>query len=72
VKYKVKIRRDLAKVKPEAELIDGQIYNFIEGWVMDECDTSLYIGEVAMLPRDVNHPRFAPVWVARGDLMGCK
>ena len=68
MRFKVKIRRGLAKVKPEANQVDGCVFNFIEGWVMDAEDTSIYIGERAMIPRDNNYPITAPSWIASGDL----
>ena len=71
MKYLVKIRRDLAEVRPESEQIDGLVFNFEEGWIMDEEDTSIYIGETAMIPRDKNYPIDAPTWVASGDLSPC-
>ena len=70
MKYRVKLRRsDKYRVKPEAEQIDGRVFEFAEGWEMDESDTSIYIGEMAMLPRDDNYPIEAPGWVASGDLV---
>jgi len=70
MKYRVEIRRsDKYRVKPEAEQIDGRVFEFVEGWKMDESDTSIYIGEMAMLPLDDDYPIEAPIWVARGDLV---
>lgn len=67
--FRVEIRRsDNLQVKPEAEQIDGNVYVFREGWVMDEDDTSIYIGETAMIPNDFEWPADAPDWVASGDL----
>jgi len=66
MKFRVKIRRDLAEVRPEAEIIDGKVYNFSEGWIID---SSLYDGEIAMIPRDLNYPDDAPAWIAAGDLI---
>lgn len=66
MKFKVKIRRDLAKVRPEAECIDGNIYDFSFGWIID---LSLYAGESAMIPRDSTYPKEAPSWIASGDLV---
>jgi len=67
--YKVSIRRNLAEVKPEAAEINGNIYKFTEGWVMDKEDTSLYVGETAMLPDDEAYPYDKLGWIARGDLI---
>lgn len=68
MKYKVTIRSDLAPLKPEAEQINGRVFEFIKGWTMDHDDTSLYIGEDAMIPRDDTYPLSAPIWIASGDL----
>ena len=67
MKYKVKIRRT-AKVKPGTECIDGKVYDFGIGWEIEEDDSSLFVGEYAMISRDSNYPEEAPVWVASGDL----
>ncbi len=68
-KYKVKIRRGPGwEVKPDAELIDGKVFEFTNGWVMDEKDTSIYIGETAMLPHDDTWPYCEIGWLASGDL----
>jgi hypothetical protein len=67
--YLVKIRRELGQVKPEAEQIDGKVFVFREGWIMGEGDTSLYVGELAMVPNDFDWPADAPAWVAMGDLV---
>jgi len=67
-KYKIAIRRNLAKVKPEAEKLDGNYYYFSEGWIIDETE-SIYFGETAMLPQDTAYPRNAPIWIASGDLV---
>ena len=69
MKYKVKIRRDLAEVRPEAECIDANIYSFVFGWTILECDSFLYAGEFAMIPYDPNYPNEAPPWIASGDLV---
>ena len=66
-KYRVKIRRELNDVKPEAEQIDGNVYKFYIGWEID--DIEHYIGEMAMIPtRDCGYPEDAPIWIASGDL----
>ena len=67
--YRVEIRRDLAEVKPEAECVDGKVYDFSEGWVIEESDFSIYVGEMAMISRDSNYPKSAPIWIASGDLV---
>ena len=70
MKYKVKIRRGKTWiVRPEAEQIDNKVYNFEASWVMDEEDSSIYVGETVMLPRDDSYPKSAPAWVASGDLV---
>lgn len=50
--FKVKIRHELAEVKVEALQLDGNVYIFREGWVIGEEDSSIYVGEVAMIPQD--------------------
>jgi hypothetical protein len=66
-RYRVAIRRDInMDVKPEAEQIDGNIYLFKKGWVMDEDDK--YPEEEALIPTDANWPADAPGWIASGDL----
>ena len=69
MKYRVELRRNFAEIKENAKQIDGKTYNFVEGWVMNNEDTSLYIGEMAMVPRDENYPMNAPDWIASGDLV---
>ncbi len=66
----VRIRRGKGwKVKPGAEQMDGQELIFKPGWTMDADDTSIYVGEWAMLPgRFDDWPEDAPGWIARGDL----
>ncbi len=60
-------------VKPEAEQMDGQKLIFKPGWIMDADDTSIYIGEWAMLPvRFDDWPDDAPGWIASGDLEDMK
>jgi len=70
VKFKVEIRRELAEIRPEAEQIAGNVYNFDFGWAIEKSDSSLYVGESAMIPRDVTYPDNAPTWIASGDLVG--
>ena len=66
VKYRVKIRRNIALVKPNAKQVDGKVYNFERGWLID--DLPLYLGEWAMITRDKDYPLTAPAWIASGDL----
>ncbi len=68
MKYKVKIRKDFAKIKPSAEQIDRKVYNFVYGGTIEKSDSSIYAGEDAMIPMDVNYPVDAPTWIASGDL----
>ena len=66
----VKIRRtENLVVKPEAEAIDQKTYKFIEGWKISKEDSSIYVGEVAMIPHDENYPIEGPVWISSGDLI---
>lgn len=67
MKYRVKIRRtEGLEVRPEAEQIDGKVFNFIHGWVIE--DRKQYHGEIAWIPRDPNYPDDGPTWIASGDL----
>lgn len=68
--YRVIIRRDLAPVKPEAEVLDGKEYYFSPSFTLDESDFGgIYAGEKAMLPYDDRYPATGPVWIASGDLV---
>lgn len=67
-KYRVRIRRELATVRLNAEQIDGKVYCFSHGWHITQEDSTLYVGEEAMLPRDTSYPLTAPTWIASGDL----
>ena len=68
-KYKVNIRHiDGVEIRPEAMPIDGQVFSFNEGWVIEEEDSPLYVGETAMIPIDPSYPDEAPTWIASGDL----
>lgn len=65
--FTICIRRDGERpVRPEAEQLDGNLYKFTKGWVMDETDP--YPGEVAWIPDDPLYPDNAPIWIASGDL----
>jgi len=64
--YTVKLRRDNGWiVKKEAEQLDGLVFGFTKGWLID--DQIIYYGEYAMLPIG-NYPEDAPTWIASGDL----
>lgn len=66
--YIVRIRRDIGRqVRPEAEAIDGKVFVFRFGWLMNSDDP--YPGEDAMIPNDFDWPLDAPTWVAAGDLV---
>lgn len=66
----VKIRRTSGLVvKPEAEQIDGKTYSFMNGWEISTEDSSIYAGEIAMIPCGEDYPDDAPSWVSSGDLM---
>ncbi len=66
----VNLRRgDGFDVRPESEQIDGMSAVFRPGWLMDDEDTSIYVGEWAMIPRVDGWPEDAPGWVASGDLV---
>ena len=64
---KIKVRRNIDRdVRPEVEQVDGKVFMFSYGWLMDNDDP--YPGEVAWLPDDTNYPVSAPTWIASGDL----
>jgi len=66
MKFRVKLRRSKKfEVKPEAEQLDGNIYEFTKGWEIE--DRVLYKGETAWVPKD-KWPDDAPIWIASGDL----
>ena len=68
MRFKVNIRRgDGFRVKPEAEQLDGNIYNFLYGWVQG--DDEKESGQIAWLPKDNNYPDDAPGWLAGADLI---
>lgn len=54
-------------VKPEAEQVDGNVYLFRHGWVMDDDDP--FPGEIAWIAYDPAYPPDAPTWIASGDLV---
>jgi hypothetical protein len=66
-KYKVVIRQ----VGPETEQINGKIFEFQLGWVLEKADSAVYAGETAMVPDDPSYPKSAPQWIASGDLEVC-
>lgn len=68
VEATIRIRRgDGWNVRPEAEYWDGRRLRFRAGWIMDEDDTEIYVGEWAMIAQDVDED-FNPGWIASGDL----
>lgn len=69
MRYRVAIRRNFGYVRPEAEQLDGRVYEFEPGWLIGEEDTNIYIGETAMIAMDKNYPNDAPAWIASGDLV---
>ncbi len=66
----VKLRRGEGwDVRPGSEPIDGMEAGFTAGWLMTDEDTSIYVGEWAMIPDRVDWwPEDGPGWVATGDL----
>ena len=66
MKAQVQIRRTLNfEVKPEAEELDGKIFEFERGWEIESTD-SRYPGEIAWL--FVEHNASNIGWIASGDL----
>lgn len=62
------IRGDIGEgVKPEAMPVNGQKFNFVYGFQIDDEDRR-YPGESAWIPDDQNYPTTAPAWLASGDL----
>ncbi len=62
-------------VMPSAELVDGNRYTFRFAWVIEEDDSTIYVGETAWAPHptpisgtDNEWPIDAPLWIASGDL----
>lgn len=68
-RYRVHIRSDIGDIREEARQLDGQIYTFVRGWKIHASDSSLYVGETAMIPQDDTYPPNAPPWIASGDLV---
>ncbi len=65
--FTVAIRRNIGRpVRPEAEQLDGKVFIFRMGWLMDEDEP--YPGEQAWVPNDFDWPADAPSWIAAGDL----
>jgi hypothetical protein len=69
--YLIKLRRDIAEVKPRAEKLDGMVAKFYPAWGIDD---GVYNGEWAMRWADLNQEDWAlkndaPLWVASGDLI---
>jgi hypothetical protein len=65
-RYKIKMRRTgkfEGKVKPEAEKIEGNVYYFFEGWVIED---GMYAGEIAMCSHD--RDKFPFGWISKEDL----
>lgn len=63
----VKLRRGAGwKLKAGSEQLDGMEGEFTAGWHMTSEDTSIYVGEWAMIPLD--WPPDGPGWIASGDL----
>lgn len=57
------------KVRPEALQLQGKTFVFRYGWEITKEDSSIYVGETAMIPADGNYPADAPAWIASGDLV---
>jgi hypothetical protein len=71
--FTVKVRRGKGfDVQPRGELIDGITHMFSYGWLIEEGDHSLYLGEIAYLPVSIDWPSKGPAWVASGDLVEVK
>ena len=67
MKMRVRIRRGTEwEVRPEAEQLDGRVFEFERAWTMGESDP--YPGEMAYMPNDETYPHGAPIWIASGDL----
>ena len=68
--YKIKIRRDIGDVRPGVEVVNGKVFRFRFGWEISEEDSSIYVGESAMIPDDSSYPfKEAPHWISSGDLV---
>ena len=66
-KARVKIRRGEGwDVKPDAEVLDGQVIEVSKGWSLTEDESSIYVGEDAYI---IDSPKPSPIlWLASGDL----
>lgn len=70
--YRVKIREDLGfDVRDEAKQLNGHIFWFYDGWLIDADGPEHYYLETAMIPclKDGTYPIDAPTWIADGDLV---
>lgn len=68
-RLKVQIRREgFPSVRPNAEQVDGMVHDFEGGWEIGVTDSSIYVGEIAMIPNREGWPADAPNWIASGDL----
>lgn len=61
--------RNIDKIKPEGVQLDGKVFAFKAMYELTQDDTSIYVGETAMMPVDSNYPEDAPTWIASGDLV---
>ena len=70
MRMQVKLRRgDGWNLKPEAEQLDGKVFDFCSGWEITKDDSSIYAGEHAWVPDlKSGYPLEAPAWIASGDL----
>lgn len=68
-RYKVRIRKlEGVSVRPEAKKLDGLIFMFTRGWSIEDEDSSIYVGDIAMIPADSSYPLDAPTWISLNDL----
>jgi len=67
-KMKVQMRKDW-KIRPEAMQLEGKVFSFVQMWDITEDDSTIYVGEKAMMPVDPAYPIEAPAWIASGDLV---
>ena len=68
VKRTVRVRRGEGYTpKKDAELVDGQTFEFSVGWLI-ESDIKIYAGEWTLIPVDFNSwPAKNIAWIASGD-----